>query len=88
MSNTVQTAINPTDLWFRCMQQERIAPKSSTMHFPLFQGENGAVYIFYGGTSFPRGKATSNCNIGKLDPCPGEKVSTCILYNLFYDLDA
>lgn len=44
-------------------------------------GENGAVYIFYGGKSFPRGKATSDCGIGNLEPCPGQKASLYITSN-------
>ena len=34
--------------------------------------EEGELYVFYGGSSFPSGNATRGCQ--KIDPCPGEKV--------------
>ena len=37
-----------------------------------FQAEEGELYVFYGGSSFPSGNATRGCR--KIDPCPGEKV--------------
>ena len=37
-----------------------------------FQAEEGELYVFYGGSSFPSGNATRGCQ--KIDPCPGEKV--------------
>jgi len=37
-----------------------------------FLAEEGELYVFYGGSSFPSGNATRGCQ--KIDPCPGEKV--------------
>ena len=38
--------------------------------------EEGELYVFYGGNSFPSGNATRGCQ--KIDPCPGEKVITIL----------
>ena len=38
--------------------------------------EEGELYVFYGGSSFPSGNATRGCQ--KIDPCPGEKVITIL----------
>ena len=40
--------------------------------FLCFLAEEGELYVFYGGSSFPSGNATRGCQ--KIDPCPGEKV--------------
>ena len=34
--------------------------------------EQGEVYVYYGGSKFPLGKATRGCDT--VDPCPGDKV--------------
>lgn len=34
--------------------------------------EEGGLFVFYGGYSFPSGNATRGCL--EVDPCPGEKV--------------
>ena len=38
-------------------------------------GEKGAVYIYYGGSTFPHGNATRNCGVLSIEPCPQAKVS-------------
>lgn len=38
--------------------------------------EEGELYVFYGGSSFPSGNATRGCQ--KIDPCPGEKASLTV----------
>lgn len=35
--------------------------------------EEGQLYVFYGGKSFPSGRATRECQ--EVEPCPGEKAS-------------
>ncbi|XP_028400201.1 phosphatidylinositol-glycan-specific phospholipase D-like [Dendronephthya gigantea] len=38
-------------------------------------GEEGAVYIYYGGKKFPLGNATRDCDVLSTQPCPQEKAS-------------
>lgn len=46
----------------------------------LFSAEQGRVYIFMGGPSFPQGDATRKCGIRhNIEPCPGVKVNVMIL---------
>ena len=47
-------------------------PKFSYNPFFTFTAEEGGVYVFYGGKSFPSGKATRGCK--EVEPCPEEKV--------------
>ena len=37
--------------------------------------EQGVVYVFFGGESFPQKHATRNCSSSVLEPCPAQKVS-------------
>ncbi|XP_038051149.1 phosphatidylinositol-glycan-specific phospholipase D-like isoform X2 [Patiria miniata] len=41
----------------------------------LYGGEQGAVYVFKGSKSFPRGNVTRQCNLlhKEVEPCPGNK---------------
>ena len=38
-------------------------------------GEEGGVYVFYGGDTFPHGNATRDCGILSIQPCPQQKTS-------------
>jgi len=45
----------------------------------IFGAQQGLVYIFYGGPSFPKGDATSHCSfLSLVDPCPAERASVVL----------
>lgn len=53
----------------------------------FFLAEEGGLYVFYGGTSFPLGNATRGCK--EVEPCPGEKVisTSCGVSPIYFEFN-
>ncbi len=52
----------------------------------LISGEEGAVYVYSGGKTFPFGNVTRNCGVlhAAVEPCPDVTVSSivfCAMYS-------
>lgn len=60
------------EIFRHMLTKMKLTIKLSGFSLLCFLAEEGELYVFYGGSSFPSGNATRGCQ--KIDPCPGEKV--------------